>query len=201
MREKAKECPLCGRESLLPKSGEYWIRHPKTNTIVARVPDLEWEECFDCGEHFLDDKAISKVEEEKYRSRGLLLPRELKTIRKSFGLTQLQMAKALDVGEKTYCRWENGLSMQTKALDRFVRLMAQNPKGLLKNKESEREQAGKIKSVKEYLEKIKWLSGSKFALASYGRSVIGDADKEMITKTLRRKKEENGVKNNSREHR
>jgi len=201
MRGKAKECPLCGRESLLHKSGEYLIRHPKSNAIVARVPDLEWEECSECGEHFLDDKAMVRIEEEKYRSRKLLLPRELKAIRESFGLTQLQMAKVLNVGEKTYCRWENGLSMQTKALDRLVRLMAHNPKGLLKNKDSEWKQAGKIKNVKEYLEKIRWLSGSKFALASYGRSVIGDADKEMITKALRKKKEEMGVKNNSREHR
>jgi len=201
MSEKAKECPLCGKESLLHKSGEYLIRHPRSNAIVAQIPDLEWEECSECGEHFLDDKAMSKVEEGKYCSRGLLLPRELKAIRESFGLTQLQMAKVLNVGEKTYCRWENGLSMQTKALDGLVRLMARNPRELLRNKESEREQAGKTKSVKKYLEQIRGLSGSQFALASYGRSAISDTDKEMITEALRRKKEESGVKNNSREHR
>lgn len=197
MSKQVKECPFCGEKSLLHKTGEYLISHPDTGATVARIADLEWEECLKCGEHFLDDKAMNKVEEEKYRSKGLLLPRELKAIRESFGLTQVRMAKVLDVGEKTYCRWENGLSMQTKALDNLVRSVARNPKGLLENEEDEQKQAEKLKSVEKYLERIKQLSGPEFALALYDNLEVKSIDRETITKVLRRKKREDHAENHS----
>lgn len=189
-KKKEMECPLCGNESLVYKSGEYTIRDPKSNKVAARVPSLEWDECLECGERFLDDEAMDRIEEVKYRLRGLLLPKKLKAIRESLGLTQIQIAKILKVGDKSYFRWENGLSVQTKAHDNLIRLIIRNPKKFIRNEDPGQKSIEKPGNIARYIEQIKELQGAKFSLAAYGHPAINNADKKLITEVLRKKKEE-----------
>lgn len=46
---------------------------------------------------------------------------DLKTIRKSCGLTQKELAKKLGIGESTYAHYESGIRKIT--LDTFLRLL------------------------------------------------------------------------------
>ena len=47
----------------------------------------------------------------RYKIAGLLTLAEIKAARTRLGLTQVEMARQLGVGDKSYTRWENGLSI------------------------------------------------------------------------------------------
>ena len=57
----------------------------------------------------------------RYKIAGLLTPAEIKAARTRLGLTQVEMARQLGVGDKSYTRWESGLSIQSKAIDTLIR--------------------------------------------------------------------------------
>ena len=47
----------------------------------------------------------------RYKIAGLLTLAEIKAARTRLGLTQVEMARQLGVGDTSYTRWENGLSI------------------------------------------------------------------------------------------
>lgn len=53
---------------------------------------------------------------------GLLTTYEIKEIRTKRGMSQRQLAKFLDIGEKDITRYENG-SVQTRSIDNMIRLV------------------------------------------------------------------------------
>jgi transcriptional regulator with XRE-family HTH domain len=53
---------------------------------------------------------------------GLLHPEEIKTNRESLGLKQRELAEHLGTAEETISRWENGLMIQSRAMDKLLRL-------------------------------------------------------------------------------
>ena len=53
---------------------------------------------------------------------GLLTTYEIKEIRAKRGMSQRQLAKFLDIGEKDITRYENG-SVQTRSIDNMIRLV------------------------------------------------------------------------------
>ena len=60
---------------------------------------------------------------------------KITNIRKKLGLTQEQMANLLNSGNKTYCRWENGTSIQTKSMDNLIRYTVEKEISTLKKRE------------------------------------------------------------------
>jgi DNA-binding transcriptional regulator YiaG len=60
------------------------------------------------GELVLTGEAIQLIDDAKARFMGVLLPKEIRAVRKRLGLTQAQIAELLQAGAKTYTRWENG---------------------------------------------------------------------------------------------
>jgi DNA-binding transcriptional regulator YiaG len=60
------------------------------------------------GEIYLTSEAIRIIDKTKARYMGILLPMEIKELRKRLGMTQLEMSRLLRIGDKTYTRWENG---------------------------------------------------------------------------------------------
>ena len=53
---------------------------------------------------------------------GLLTTSEIKEIRAKRGMSQRQLARFLDIGEKDITRYENG-SVQTRSIDNMIRLV------------------------------------------------------------------------------
>lgn len=134
MKTKIKECPVCGSKAIVVSKGQK--RFPfnldgKVHNIV--VKGLTWEECSDCHESFFDDNATRLIEAARFHEMALLTPAELKQIREELKLSQASMAHLLGVGEKSYLRWETGLSVQNKAMDHLIRLVVEKFKA--KNEE------------------------------------------------------------------
>ena len=161
-------CAVCGRGELAEKRGTYVFEWPADFPVESsRFDDATWWVCGSCDEEELPPELVARIEAERYRLEGLLSPLEVQDVRKRVGLSQREMAKLLGVGEKTYTRWELGLSAQTKSMDNLIRLADQNPEMLLqiesrRNPERQRE-------IREYFAGLPQAkAGSVLAMAAHG---------------------------------
>jgi len=75
------------------------------------------------GEELLTQQAVELIETTKARYMGLLLPEEIKALRKDLNLTQKQMSELLQAGEKSYTRWENGKARPSRIVNLLLRLL------------------------------------------------------------------------------
>lgn len=118
-------CPECKLGRLVRKRGMYETTYVDRNGEVHQlsVSDLSWFECAGCAEVVLDDEAMSAIEAARRRALGLLTPQEIRGLRMSLDKTQAGMSELLGIGEKTYCRWESGVYMQSEGFDRYLRLL------------------------------------------------------------------------------
>ena len=121
-------CPVCGNATLEERQGEYRFEPPPNLPGgEMAVPDAVWSACSTCGEEILPDTLTRAIDAHRYKRLGLLTPDELRGVRDKTGLSAVDMAHLLGVGEKTYTRWENGRSLQNKSNDTLVRLLDRNP--------------------------------------------------------------------------
>ena len=123
-------CPVCGCEQeirLIPKKETYPVKGEGI-TITANVCT-----CKKCGEEIMsfdyDDDNLRKAYE-KYRSlHGLLQPNEIKAIREQYGVSQVNFARIIGVGDKTIARYENG-SLQDEAINNLI-MLSKDPKNFM----------------------------------------------------------------------
>lgn len=163
-----EECPLCGETAWVDRRGDFVFDLPP-NFPVSRIviEDAEWEECEACEEQLLRPVLQRRLEAERYRLLGLLLPEQIRAVRKRLGLTQVEMARFLSVGDKTYTRWESGRSLQSKSMDSLIRFADAHPE-LFEELHAERDPSRK-ELVKEYVAQLPTLKGeNELAMAAHG---------------------------------
>jgi len=89
--------------------------------------------CLKCGEEFINPyDSIDPLDQayREYRKRhGLLQPEEIRDFRTSYGLTQIELAALLGLGDVTISRYENG-ALQEPVYDNLLRF-AMVPRNLL----------------------------------------------------------------------
>ncbi|MBK8164459.1 MAG: type II toxin-antitoxin system MqsA family antitoxin [bacterium] len=122
------QCPLCGAQSLVPHEGTYKM-YPPQNIPGGplTVPAAQWETCTACGEEILPAALLAELETLRIERLGYLRPDQIRAVRERAGLTQTEMAVFVGVGEKTYCRWEAGRSLQNLSSDNLIRLADRVP--------------------------------------------------------------------------
>lgn len=122
------QCPLCGAQSLVPHEGTYKL-YPPDNIPGGPliVPAAQWEACTACGEEILPAALLAELEALRIERLGYLRPDQIRAVRERAGLTQTEMAVFVGVGEKTYCRWEAGRSLQNLSSDNLIRLADRVP--------------------------------------------------------------------------
>jgi putative zinc finger/helix-turn-helix YgiT family protein len=176
------ECPVCGKVALEKRQGEFrFTPPPEIPGGEMVIPDATWEECSACGEQMLPPALGDALLVERYRRLGLLSPGEIAEIRDRAGLSQVEMAGFLGVGEKTYARWESGHSIHNMSSDNLIRLVAQGPE-LFPRLKAQRD-PGRQSVIAEYIHSLPQLKGSnRLALAAHG----GELD-PAIAETLRKR--------------
>ena len=122
------KCGTCRERALAPAVVDYHeeVEHDG-RAYKVRIPGLHVLRCENCGALVLDDEANLKVSEALRAEAGLLTPEEIRSRREELGLTQKQLAEALQVGEWTLSRWETGGQIQQRSLDRFLRAFFELP--------------------------------------------------------------------------
>jgi putative zinc finger/helix-turn-helix YgiT family protein len=170
-----KNCPLCGEATLQNMHGEFRFEPPPNipgGTIV--IPNASWRHCSACGENIIPHELDQAVDRERYRRLGLLAPAEIRRVREKTGLSAVDMSHLLGVGEKTYTRWENGRSLQTKASDTLIRLIDKNPE-MFALLDAERE-PGREAFISLYFGELESLKGAnRLAMAAHGGDMSTEA--------------------------
>lgn len=69
------------------------------------------------GDEYLDGHARAKIENAKARHMGLLSPEQIKELRVYLHLKQREMAELLQIGEKTWTRWETGRERPSRSMN------------------------------------------------------------------------------------
>ena len=112
---------------------------------------VEWEPTVQ--EWLLTPESIQKIEDTKARHMGLLQPDDLRGLRERLGLTQQRIGDLLQIGAKTWTRWESGRQRPSRSVNLLLRALVE---GQLSIEYLEREMKmtapGKKKRVRRILE-------------------------------------------------
>jgi len=84
------------------------------NTIKVKVPALRDPKD---GEIYYDDEATALLDKVKARHMGLLMPDQIRCLRERLGLTQHEISALLQIGEKTWTRWETGRERPLRSMN------------------------------------------------------------------------------------
>lgn len=117
------KCAHCGQRTISPVAAAYscTMEHDGRSYLVE-VADLDTPRCSNCGEIVLDDGANRRLSEAFRQQLGLLEPAQIRSNREQLGKTQRELAGLLGIAEATLSRWETGVQVQQRAMDRLLRL-------------------------------------------------------------------------------
>lgn len=121
---QGRRCPSCGHQPLearrIRDEFEYGPDDERIMVVAEAVPVLV---CPKCGEVLYGAEAAVVRHQAICRALGLLSPAEIKSLRERLGPDQEDFARLTGIGVATLSRWERGRLMQTRALDRYLRLL------------------------------------------------------------------------------
>jgi len=121
--DKAMVCPQCERTNVVTRWQEQdFVYGPPGGgtTLTASVPVRS---CSECGFEFLDEEAELARHAAICDHLGVLKPAEIRGLRERYKLSRAEFANVTRLGEATLARWENGILIQNKAYDEYLRLL------------------------------------------------------------------------------
>jgi len=123
-----RHCSRCGRETVVPVTIDFrtTMRY-EGRAYEVEVASLEVQQCGDCGQRLFDVDAGGRISAAFRAKLGLLHPDQIRAGRKALGLTQEEFASHLGVAEESISRWETGVMVQSRVVDRQIRLYFQLP--------------------------------------------------------------------------
>ncbi len=120
-------CLRCGADAVGERVIDVVVHH---NGKSATIQDRQ-SFCTACENVSYIGKQISEhelaVASAIREMDGLLSPDELYRIRAKYRFKQTDMEQMLSTGPKTWTRWERGKIPQSKATDKLIRLIAEDP--------------------------------------------------------------------------
>jgi putative zinc finger/helix-turn-helix YgiT family protein len=126
--QRERTCPSCGRGALVPRvirdEFEYGPEDERITIVAEGVPVLE---CPACGETLYGPDAARVRHQAICLTLGLLTPEQIKGVREKLGKKQAEFAELTGIGVATLSRWEQGRLIQTRALDRYLRVLENTP--------------------------------------------------------------------------
>jgi putative zinc finger/helix-turn-helix YgiT family protein len=121
--ERLTACLECGSTALEERFDEETFEYggrEKPFTVTARIPSLL---CRNCGFRFYDEAAEWARHEAACRHLGVMVPGEIRALRKRHGPTQEAFAELTGLGVATLGRWERGEGIQNEAYDALLYLL------------------------------------------------------------------------------
>ena len=122
MKPPPWKCATCRERDVWPITLDYQteIEHDGRPYAID-LPGLPVKRCGHCGTIVPNDEADEKIYDALRRAAGLLHPNQIRQYRESFGMTQRELARFLQVAESTLSRWETGAQIQQRAMDKLLR--------------------------------------------------------------------------------
>lgn len=89
---------------------------------TVSIPALEVPRCRACGELVFDTVADEQINVMLRKQLNLMTPDDIRLGRRRLGLTQAALADQLGVAEKMVGDWEEGLAIQSRAMNNLLRV-------------------------------------------------------------------------------
>lgn len=141
MYRNGEKCPICGGGKLRKKTAKVSFDYKGTKCVVK---DYVSYVCSACKEGIPDPSTLKRADrllvDHRRKVEGLLASEEIKSIRLSLNMSQAELARELGVAEKTFTRYENGLVVQSRLADAYLRSLRLCP-ALLQHVKEDREAA------------------------------------------------------------
>lgn len=114
-------CPACEAfaSSRWEKQEFEYRDGAKSVALSAEVPVFT---CSECGFEFLTWRAEVRRHAAVCAYKGVLTPSQIKAGRESFSANRAEYARVSGIGEASIGRYESGAQIQTRAIDRLMRL-------------------------------------------------------------------------------
>lgn len=126
----ADSCPQCGT-AMTVTHGTLRLAINGEDVAVPRAAHLHCPKCREIVLRLEDARRLSTDAIARYREKhGLLSATQIRSLRERFGLTQVDLAALLHLGQNTVSRWEAGRNVQTGAMDVLLRLLRDVPGNL-----------------------------------------------------------------------
>ena len=117
-------CPMCGDSGVTTSWNRHTFDYGTGDSAVELTVSVPVRRCDTCEFEYLDETAEHLKHEAVCQHLGVLPPTEIRRIREDFRMTRARFAQVTGLGEASLNRWENGLTVQTHANDRYLRLLA-----------------------------------------------------------------------------
>ena len=122
--ERDTTCPLCGCEGVITSRKDHTFSYGSGESEVELTVSVLVHRCDTCEFEYLDESAERLKHDAVCDHLGVLSPGKIRLIREGHGMTRARFAQVTGLGEASLNRWENGLTIQTHANDRYLRLLA-----------------------------------------------------------------------------
>ena len=116
-------CRCCGENQVVPATIEYTaeVRHDGRLHTFA-IPRLEIPICQACGEKVFTEDVDRQVNDALRSHLKLLTPAKIRGALDRLDLSQKEVAHRLGIAEATISRWLTEAQIQSKSMDRFLRV-------------------------------------------------------------------------------
>ncbi len=98
--------------------------HNKTFDMPGWYPEGNGDATFTDDDMKTYDKALKEL---KIEAEHLLLPSEIRSIRKRLKLTQVQAGNILGGGKKAFQKYESGETLPSRAISNLLRVLSKEP--------------------------------------------------------------------------
>ena len=122
--ERHTTCPFCSREEIITSWKDHTFSYGSGKSGVELTVNVPVQRCDACEFEYLDESSERLKHDAICHHLGVLSPAEIRLIREGLRMTRARFAQVTGLGETSLDRWENGLSIQTHANDRYLRLLA-----------------------------------------------------------------------------
>jgi DNA-binding transcriptional regulator YiaG len=116
-------CDRDRKKTVLPATITYRtsLRHDDV-LHTLEVPDLVVPRCTECGELYFDNDTEEQISRAFRSLLRLLHPEQIRNSRETLQLSTLELASRLGIEEQLLRSWEEGLMIQSRAMDNLLRL-------------------------------------------------------------------------------
>jgi len=121
-------CGQCGAGKVFPDKITYdtTLRYEGRDYQIV-VPELPALKCQDCGETLLNNESDAELSRVFRDQLKLLQPETIREGRRRLGFSQREFAELLGVAEESVSRWETGAQMQSRVVDKIMRVYFASP--------------------------------------------------------------------------
>jgi hypothetical protein len=121
-------CRHCGQTKVVPTRTDYSLDVRYDDRLIPIVAyGIDIPTCQNCGEKVITLEVDNHVNAALRQHLGLLTPAQIREGIERLGMSQKEVADRLGVAEDVLWRWANDFTIQSRAMDKYLRVFFRFP--------------------------------------------------------------------------